>query len=156
MLAGSDRSEFPAAGLSSFNITAEFRQAKYFSYFSRADVLFPFFALPEIPCFYIELPQVLGQRFKPAHDDVNHRRIISRRRLNVPVGNPGGCPASNAVVSVPSVLMNDKVDRARFIFERDERNSLRRSWPLPQKHEPGDNHRRVILQFGEPLRRYDP
>ena len=74
---------------------------------------------------------------------------ILRRGLDVAVGDPGRGAAGDAVVAVPDVLVDDQVHRARFVFERDERDALGRAGALAQQHEAGDADRALSFELDE-------
>src|SRR3954463_3410256 len=111
--------------------------------------------LPKIAGFHIEFFQLLGKSFEPLDDDVNHRRIMAGCGLDMAVRDPGRRPASDAVISIPHVLVHDEIHRARFVFECDERDTFGRAGTLPEYEDAGDNYGCVVRQFNEPLRRRD-
>ncbi len=94
--------------------------------------------------------QLLRQRFKTVDDNVDDGYLGFRRRLDVPVRDPCRCATCNPVIAVPHVLVDDQVHRARFIFERNERDALGGSGPLTQQHQAGHADRRIVGQIDEP------
>ena len=75
-------------------------------------------ALMEIPRSYLDRAENFGKIFQFLYDHVNH----GMSALNMAVCQPGWAPAGDLIVAFPRGSMHQQVDRARFIFERDEGN----------------------------------
>ena len=85
------------------------------------------------------------------HHDVDDRVF----RLHAAVDDPGAGVAGDFSVSLPCLLVHDEIDRTGFVFDRDERNPLRRPRSLADEHQARDFHPAVVRQGRQLVRGSD-
>jgi glutaredoxin-related protein len=74
------------------------------------------------------------QIFESTYQNVNNALLI----LQPSARDERWSRLRDAVKLFPHVHANDEIGHPRLVFDGDERNALRGSWPLAHEHEPAD------------------